>query len=116
DSLGPPSRAAVRLGSLMVLSYLPLIFATGVPEMFVFAALAGLCIAPQITVRNSLAGGSRSATEAFTWLSLAATVGASSGAALVGPLVEAQGWRAGAVVATALPAAATLILFSRRDL
>ena len=117
--LGPPSRAAVRLGALMVLTCLPLIFATAVPEMFVFAALAGLCIAPQIAVRNNLAIGTLTAgtaTEAFTWLALAGTVGASAGAAAVGPLVEAQGWRAGAVVAAAMPALATVVFFLRRDL
>jgi predicted MFS family arabinose efflux permease len=103
----------------MVLTYLPLPFATEVPEMFVFATVAGLCIAPQITVRNNLAQSSLAAgtaTEAFTWLSLAATVGASAGAAAVGPLVEAAGWRAGAVVAVAMPAVATLVLLTRRDL
>jgi MFS family permease len=118
-ALGPPPRAAVKLGLAMTLSYVPLIFATAVPEMFVFAALAGLCIAPQITIRNNLAQGSLTAgtaTEAFTWLSLAATVGASAGAAAVGPLVEAQGWRLGAIVAVAMTAAATAVLFGRREL
>jgi MFS family permease len=117
--LGPPPRAAVRLGGIMVLTCLPLAFATAVPEMFVFAALAGTCIAPQITVRNNLAQVSLAAgtaTEAFTWLSLASTIGASAGAAAVGPLVEAQGWRAGAICAAALPGAATAILVLRRDL
>jgi MFS family permease len=116
---GPPPRAVARLGALMTLCYLPLVFATDVPEMFVFAALAGLCLAPQITVRNNLAGNSLragTATEAFTWLSLAATVGASAGAAAVGPLVESQGWRTGAVVAFVMPALATAVLFLRRDL
>jgi MFS family permease len=116
---GPPPRAAVRLGALMVLTCLPLIFATAVPEMFVFAALAGLCIAPQITVRNNLAIGTLTAgtaTEAFTWLALAGTVGASAGSAVVGPLVEAQGWRAGAIVAAAMPALATVVFLLRRDL
>jgi MFS family permease len=116
---GPPPRAVVKLGALMVLTCLPLAFATAVPEMFVFAALAGLCVAPQITVRNNLAATSvalGTVTEAFTWLALASTVGASAGAAAVGPLVEAQGWRAGAICAAALPAAATLVLFLRRDL
>ncbi|MFT3863662.1 MAG: MFS transporter [Solirubrobacterales bacterium] len=119
EAFGPPSRAAARLGALMVVTYLPLPFAGAVPEMFVFAALAGLCIAPQISTRNNLAQSSLAAgtaTEAFTWLSLAATVGASSGAAAVGPLVEAAGWRAGAVVAVAMPALATLVLLARRDL
>jgi MFS family permease len=118
-AFGPPPRAALLLGGLMVLTYLPLPFATAVPEMFVFATVAGLCIAPQITVRNNLAQSSLAAgtvTEAFTWLSLAATLGASAGAAAVGPLVEAAGWRAGAVVAVTMPAVATLVLLTRRDL
>lgn len=117
--LGPPARAVVKLGAIMVLTCLPLAFATAVPEMFVFAALAGLCIAPQITMRNNLALErlrAGTAAEAFTWLSLASTVGASAGAAAVGPLVEAQGWRAGAIVVVLAPAFATAILFLRRDL
>src|SRR6185312_9078991 len=116
---GPPQRAVVKLGALMVLTCLPLAFATAVPEMFVFAALAGLCIAPQITVRNNLANASLAAgtvAEAFTWLSLASTIGASAGAAAVGPLVEALGWRAGAICAALLPGVATAVLFLRRDL
>lgn len=119
STFGRPQRAVVRLGALMTLTYLPLAFATAVPEMFVFAAISGLCIAPQITVRNNLAQSSVPAgtvVEAFTWLSLAATVGASAGAATVGPLVEAAGWRAGAIVAVAMTAAATLTLFARREL
>ena len=87
--------------------------------MFVFAALAGVTLAPQITVRNQASRTpwcQGTATEAFTWLALATTVGASIGSALVGPLVEAKGWRAGAVVAVVLPAVALLMVFVRRDL
>jgi MFS family permease len=118
-ALGPPRRAIIKLGALMVVTFLPLAFATAVPEMFVFAVISGTCIAPQITLRNNLAQGSLAAgtaTEAFTWLSLAATVGASAGAALVGPLVEAAGWRTGAFVAVLMPGVATLVLLARRDL
>ncbi|HEY0278536.1 MAG TPA: MFS transporter, partial [Solirubrobacterales bacterium] len=118
-TFGRPQRAVVRLGALMTLSYLPLAFVTAVPEMFVFAVFAGLCIAPQITVRNNLAQSSVPAgtvVEAFTWLSLAATVGASAGAALGGPLVESAGWRSGTILAIAMTAAATLTLFARREL
>lgn len=116
---GPPRRALATLGVLMTLTCLPLPAASSIPEMFVFAVLAGLCIAPQLTLRNQvvqkkLAAGT--VTEAFTWLSLAITVGASIGSAAVGPLVEAAGWRAGALVAVSLPAVATLIVLPRRDL
>jgi MFS family permease len=116
---GPPRRSLVALGGLMVLTCLPLPAAASIPEMFVFAAVAGVTLAPQITVRNqviqnTLVAGT--ATEAFTWLALATTVGASVGSALVGPLVQAAGWRAGAIVAVVLPAIATLIVLARRDL
>ncbi len=116
---GPPRRSLVVLAVLMVFTCLPLPVATSIPEMFVFAALAGLTIAPQVTVRNQIVQNTLvagTATEAFTWLALAITVGASIGSALVGPLVEAAGWRAGALVAVALPAAAALVVFVRRDL
>ena len=118
-AFGPPRRSLILLGGLMVLTCLPLPAATSIPEMFVFAAIAGITLAPQITVRNQVIQSTLvqgTATEAFTWVALATTVGASIGSALVGPLVEAAGWRAGAVVAVALPAVATLIVFVRRDL
>jgi MFS family permease len=117
--LGPPPRAIVKLGGLTVLTVLPLVFATAVPEMFVFAVIAGITIAPQFTVRNNLAQAkvpAGTATEAFTWITLSITVGASAGAAMVGPLIEAQSWRTGAIVAAAMAAMATLTLFLRREL
>jgi MFS family permease len=116
---GPPRRSLVVLGALMVLTCLPLPAAASIPEMFVFAAIAGITLAPQITVRNQVVQNTLvagTATEAFTWLALATTVGASIGSALVGPLVQAAGWRAGAIVAVALPAVATLVIVARRDL
>jgi MFS family permease len=118
-AFGPPRRALILLGGLMVLTCLPLPAATSIPEMFVFAAVAGVTLAPQITVRNQVVQNTLvagTATEAFTWLALATTVGASIGSALVGPLVQAAGWRAGALVAVALPAVATLVVFARRGL
>lgn len=116
---GPPRRSLLVLGAIMVLTCLPLVVATSIPEMFVFAALAGVTLAPQITVRNqviqrNLVQGT--ATEAFTWVALATTVGASIGSAVVGPLVEALGWRAGAVAAIVMPALALAIIVARRDL
>jgi MFS family permease len=118
-ALGPPSEAILRLGAVLPLTFVPLIFATAVPEMFVFSVLAGVCIAPLITVRNNLAQSrleAGTATEAFTWLTLAITVGASAGSATIGPLIEATSWRAGAIVAVAMAGVATLALLGRRDL
>jgi MFS family permease len=119
DIFGRPQRTLMLLGAVMTLTCVPLPLAASIPEMFVFAVVAGLCIAPQITVRNQLVQRTSPAgavTEAFTWISLAVTIGASLGSAVVGPLVEAAGWRAGALVAVALPAGSTVVLLARREL
>jgi MFS family permease len=120
NALGSPRRAFLALGFLQVLACLPVLAVATIPEMFVAAALAGICVAPSGSVRNQLVQETMPAgtgAEAFTWMGLAITVGASAGAAVAGPLVESGGWRAGAVVACAVPAAgAVLALVRRRDL
>jgi MFS family permease len=119
DALGPPARALLILGALTSLLCMPVLAAATIAEMFFCAALSGLCVAPLITVRNQLLRSSAPAgteTEAFTWLSLSITLGASVGAALAGPLAEAAGWRAAAALACVLPALATAVLASRYHL
>jgi MFS family permease len=118
-TLGAPARALLALGALMTVLCLPILAAASIWEMFLCAALAGLCVAPMITVRNQLLQTTAPAgtgTEAFTWLGLSVTLGASLGSTLAGPLAEAAGWRAAAALACALPALATLVLASRRQL
>lgn len=120
DTLGPPQRAIVGFAALTTLLCLPILAAVSIAEMFLFAALAGLCIAPMTSVRNQLlhlAPPSGNEIEAFTWLALSSTLGVSLGAALAGPLAEAGGWRAAAALACALSAVATvLLLLDRRVL
>jgi MFS family permease len=55
-------------------------------------------------------------TEVFTWLSLSLMIGASAGAAIAGPIVQAGGWRAGIVLAAVLPALGLPFLLARRGL
>jgi len=55
-------------------------------------------------------------TEAFTWLALSLTVGASAGAALAGPLVQSSGWRAGVLLAAGLPALGVPLILLHREL
>ena len=89
DRRPAPSSCSARLQAL---TCLPILLVASIPAMFLAAALAGICVAPLITVRSQLTGLGKLAgtgTEAFTWLSLAITVGASAGSALAGPLVEA---------------------------
>lgn len=113
--LGSPTRAFLRLGHLQALTCLPILLAATVPEMFLAAALAGVCVAPLITVRNQLGQTDRLAsTEAFTWLTLSLTLGAAASSILAGALVEAGGWRAGAGAAFFIPALASAIAYIGR--
>jgi MFS family permease len=117
-ALGTPRRAFLLLGPLQAATCLPILIVTGLPEMFIAAAIAGLCVAPLGTARNQLIQQTMppgTGTEAFTWQGLSITLGASAGAAVAGPLVEAGGWQAGAVLACAVPAAGALLAFLGRD-
>jgi len=115
--LGPPRVAILRLAGLQALLVLPLLLAPSVAAMFFLAALAGVCIAPLISVRSELVGEVMppgTGNEAFSWVSVSIALGASAGSALGGPLVEAGGWRLGIALACAAPAAGFFLLFSRR--
>jgi MFS family permease len=116
--LGPPAQAFIRISAIQVLTCLPLLLVASITEMFVAAALAGVCVAPLVNLRNQLTQAglvAGTATEAFTWITLAVTLGASSGSAIAGPLVEHWGWRAGAIAACAFPAVAALLVLLGRD-
>ena len=109
---GDPVRSFFTLRLLQVITCVPVLLAFSVPSMFFLAALAGLTVAPVGAVRSRLVHASAPpeiGTEAFTWISLSITVGASSGAAIAGPLVQSLGWRAGVVLAFAVPALGLLI-------
>lgn len=116
---GPPSRTIVRLAVFQSLVCLPLLLAPAVAPMLLLGVLAGTFIAPTITARTQIARVTMppgTGTEVFTWLSLSIMVGASAGSALAGPLVQAGGWRAGVVLAAALPALGLPLLLARRGL
>jgi MFS family permease len=117
--LGPPRTAILRLAALQALFALPLLFAPSIAAMFVVATLAGVCVAPLVTVRSELVGESLppgTGNEAFSWVSVSIALGASAGAALAGPVVEAGGWRVGVALACIAPAAGFLLLWTRRHL
>jgi MFS family permease len=83
------------------------------------SALAGSFAAPMLTLRSRVAELTMpdgTGTETFTWLLLAVMVGASASSALAGPLIEADGWRAGIVQAVAGPLLALPLLFAGRRL
>ncbi len=118
-ALGGPGRAYVTLSLVQFLTCLPLLAATAIPEMFVFSVLSGVCVAPlvasrsQIVQARSLPG---TTVEAFTWMGLSLTVGASAGSAIAGPVVTAGGWRAGVAIACLAPAVAGVLALAGRHL
>lgn len=114
---GSTRRAFLVLTPLQVVACLPILGVATIPQMFAAAAFAGLFVAPIATVRNQLVPEVMppgTGTEAYTWMGLAITVGASAGSAVAGPIVEAGGWRAGAIVACIFPAAGAALAFARR--
>ncbi|WGP09167.1 MFS transporter [Streptomyces sp. SH5] len=86
----PEKRLRVIVG-LLALGYLPLTLTPSVPLMTVFAALAGVFLAPAIACsfivvdRHAPRG---TVTEAFSWLVTTFGVGAAVGTAVAGPAVE----------------------------
>ena len=107
ERFGTPVQTCIRLAFFQPLVCLPLLLAPGVGAMLALGVLAGTFIAPTITARTQIARVTMppgTGTEVFTWLSLSIVVGASAGSALAGPLVQSGGWRAGVVLAAALPA------------
>jgi MFS family permease len=114
-----PVQGSIALAVYQPLACLPMLLAGPPAPMFVLAALAGTYIAPASNLRNQIAQAAMppgTGTEAFTWLALSLTVGASGGAALAGPLVESSGWQAGVLLAAGLPALALPLIFLRREL
>jgi MFS family permease len=116
---GTPSQTVIRLAIFQPLVCLPLLLAPAVAPMLLLGVLAGTFIAPTITARTQIARLTMppgTGTEVFTWLSLSMMVGASAGSALAGPLVQTGGWRAGVILAAALPALGLPLILARRGL
>ena len=116
---GTPAQFTVRLALFQPLICLPLLLAPTAGVMLALGVLAGTFIAPTITARTQIgreAMPSGTGTEVFTWLSLSIMIGAGAGSALAGPIVQAGGWRAGVVLAAALPALGLPFLLARRGL
>jgi MFS family permease len=114
-----PAQGSIVLAVYQPLACLPLLLANSTMAMLLLAPIAGSYIAPASNLRNQIAQAAMppgTGTEAFTWLALSLTVGASAGAALAGPLVESHGWRAGALLAAGLPALWVPLILLRREL
>jgi hypothetical protein len=117
-SFGTPGRSLITLTVLQGLTCLPMLLVDGTAAMFPAALLAGAFWAPMNTVRSRLIQArveGSAVIEAFTWDGLAETAGASISLAVVGPLIASQGWRAGVVVACAVPFLGALVAFLGRQ-
>lgn len=118
-AFGPPRVAILRLAGLQALFVLPLLLGPSVAAMFFLAALAGICIAPLISVRSELVGEAippGTGNEAFSWVSVSVAFGASAGSAIAGPVVESGGWRLGIAIACIAPTTGFVLLFARRHI
>jgi len=114
-----PAQGSIALAIYQPLACLPLLLADSNLAMFLLAPIVGSYIAPASNLRNQIAQAAMppgTGTEAFTWLALSLTVGASAGAALAGPLVQSNGWRAGVVLGAGLPALWIPLILLRREL
>jgi len=113
------AQGSIALAIYQPLACLPMLLANSTAAMFVLAALAGTYIAPASNLRNQIAQAAMppgTGTEAFTWLALSLTVGASGGSAIAGPLVESSSWQAGVLLAAGLPALSLPLILLRREL
>jgi MFS family permease len=113
-----PAQGSVAVAIYQPLVVIPLLLADSNLAMFLLAPLTGSYIAPASNLRNQIAQAAMppgTGTEAFTWLALSLTVGASGGAALAGPLVQSSGWQAGVLLAAGLPALCIPVILSRRE-
>jgi MFS family permease len=107
----------LRVALLLPLGFLPLALAGSPVVMGLLVIPAGVMIAPLIATRNELAGivaPPGAETEAFTWPLTAVVAGVSAGAAAGGGLVEAGGWRAAVLSATAAGFLGAAVALSRR--
>jgi hypothetical protein len=107
----------LRFACLLPLAIAPLLLASSPLTMVLFAAIAGLPIAPLIASRNQLVDSvvvSGTATEAFTWPLTALVTGVSAGAAVAGALVEASSWTTGTAVAVAVAGLGSAVVLARR--
>ena len=113
------AQGSIAMAIYQPLVVLPMLLANSTAAMFALAALAGSYIAPASNLRNQIAQAAMppgTGTEAFTWLALSLTVGASGGSALAGPLVQSGGWQAGVLLAAGLPALWLPLILLRREL
>ncbi len=112
-----PARQLPALLGLMIVPIALQALLPGVWALAVLAFVAGLLIAPALTVVMVLVSAhapSRYATEAFTWTSTCIVAGVGAGAAVGGRLVETHGLAAPFVVsATSIVLAAGLAWLSR---
>ncbi|GAA2025509.1 MFS transporter [Catenulispora yoronensis] len=107
----PPSQLLwLRVG--LGVSYALLLFVPAPPLMVVAMVLSGVCFAPSLTVLFMLTGElapAGTATEAFAWLITLFSVGAATGSAITGFVVDHASLGAAAVTAVAGVGSAVLI-------
>jgi MFS family permease len=114
---GSASETHLRVALALPFGLAPLVLATSPAVMALLVLPAGIFIAPLLATRNELAGmvaPPGTETEAYTWPLTAIVAGIAGGAALAGVIVDAAGWRAGAVTAIGCAALGSALAVTRR--
>ncbi|WDO09288.1 MFS transporter [Streptomyces murinus] len=112
---GVPERRLRVLVALLAVCYLPLMLMPGAVAMALLSVVSGVFLAPCIACafilvdRHAPRG---TVTEAFSWLVTTFTVGASVGAGLAGPVVQAGGTVWGFAVPGAAGVVSLLVLLA----
>lgn len=104
SSAVPLHRQLVRLGCLLPLPMLPLPVAHGAPVLAALVTASGLLVAPTLIATFALVDHlvpPERLTEGLTWAMTGITFGASLGAAVCGPLIDAVGTPSAYVVTAA---------------
>ncbi|MFL6116300.1 MAG: MFS transporter [Catenulispora sp.] len=111
----PNHLLALRIG--LGMSYALLLLVPAPPLMIAVMVVSGLCFAPSLTVLFMLTGElapAGTATEAFAWLITLFSVGAATGSAITGFVVDHAGLSVAAVTAVAGVGAALLVQIAGR--
>ncbi|HEX7299853.1 MAG TPA: MFS transporter [Solirubrobacteraceae bacterium] len=112
-----PDARWLRLAVAFPLCSMPLVVAPSIPVMAPLALIAGLCLAPFMAAANQLIGDvapPQARTEAFAWPVTAIALGAASGSAAAGAIIEASGWRTAFVVVIGAGLLAAAVAVTRR--
>jgi MFS family permease len=111
------SKGLVCASCLLPVAFAPLIFASSVAQMAVFALLAGTVLSPVFALTNQIVGEvapANAVTEAYSWSFMAILVGGSIGLTIGGKLIDLSSWHVSLMLTVAAAIVMALVVITRR--